>query len=150
MCNGQLMSIQQNVALFSLLGTVYGGDGVRTFGLPNLQGRTAVGQGNGFSLGEQSGEEFHTLNSLEVPQHTHTVNAMAAASGAGPGNTPAGNFLAGTTGNLGIYASFNQANGALNSQSVSAAGASQPHENRQPFLVMNWIIALGGIFPSQN
>lgn len=150
MCNGQLMAIQQYTALFSLLGTSYGGDGIRTFSLPNLQGRSAIGMGNDFSIGQPGGQESHTLTAAEVPLHSHVTTAMSAASASPDGNAPAGNFLAGTTGNLGIYANLNQANGTLNAQSVSSAGGSQPHENRQPFLVMNWIISLAGIFPTQN
>jgi microcystin-dependent protein len=150
LCNGQLMAISQNQPLFSVLGTTYGGDGIRTFGLPQLQGRTPVMMGNGFNPGQMGGEEGHTLTMPEVPPHSHTANAMTTASGAPGGSSPAGNFLAGTTGSLGIYANASQASGALHSQSVSPSGGSQPHENRQPYLVMNWIISLSGIFPSRN
>lgn len=145
-CNGQLMPINQNQALFSLLGTVYGGDGRVTYGLPNLQGRTPVGQGNGIVLGELAGQESHTLTQSEVPQHIHPLTGSGAAAN---GAVPGGSIFATTTGNTTPYtAAANLV--ALNPQTISFVGGSQPHENRQPFLVMNWVIALSGIFPSQN
>lgn len=143
LCNGQTMAISQNQALFSLLGTTYGGNGQTTFALPNLQGRTAVGVGNSINYGQISGEESHTLLSSEVPIHTHQLTATGTAST----NRPGGATLAGGS------ASF--FTGAANLVAMKAAilasqGGSQPHENRQPFLVMNWCIALSGIFPSRN
>lgn len=144
--NGQLMAINQSQALFSLLGTTYGGNGIQTFGLPNLQGRTPNSMGNGYTIGQQGGEENHTLISTEVPTHTHLANAIATGASA---STAGGNYLAGTSGNLGIYASTSSV-AAMNSAVVGSVGGSQPHTNQQPYLVMNWIIALQGIFPSQN
>jgi microcystin-dependent protein len=144
-CNGQLLAINQNQALFSLLGTYYGGNGIQTFALPNMQGRTPISMGNGFTIGQVAGEESHTLLAAETPAHSHTVNAN---SGTATTNAPGGNYLAATT--AGFYAAAAQASGTLNSQSVTTSGGSQPHENRQPYLVMNWVIALAGIFPSRN
>lgn len=141
-CNGQLLPINQNQALFSILGTTYGGDGRQTFGLPNLQGRTPVHVGNGITLGEMTGETAHTLNISEVPAHTHTPLASSA--------TPS---LPGASGNLwcahpNLYsAAFNN---AMDPSCITPTGGSQPHENMSPYLVLNFIIALQGIFPSQN
>ena len=143
MANGQLMAINQNQALFAVLGTVFGGDGIRTFALPNLQGRVPVHRGNGFTVGEVGGEESHTIASAETPVHTHTVTAISTANAA----EPAGAFLGGNG-----AAAFNTLTNTvtLNQSSIANAGGSQPHENRQPYLVMTWVIALQGIFPSQN
>lgn len=143
MANGQLMPINQNQALFSVMGTTYGGDGMRTFGLPNLQGRAPVGTGNGIVLGEVGGEVSHTLNLSEMPQHNHMVNAVASAAG----DSPSGTLLG--AGGAAVYNTF--ANPvSMNSAMIGVTGGSQPHNNQQPYLVMTWIIALQGIFPSQN
>jgi microcystin-dependent protein len=142
-CNGQLMAINQNQALFSLLGTTYGGDGRTTFALPNLQGRTYLHMGGGFVLGEQGGETTHTLNISELPTHTHLVNANSAA---GTLATPLNNVPAqGAKAAYGSTADLTMSAGA-----VSVVGGNQPHENMPPYLVLNFIIALQGIFPSQN
>lgn len=146
MCNGSLLPINQNQALFALLGTTYGGDGRTTFALPNLQGRAPIHFGQGFVLGEAGGEYNHTLNISEMPQHLHFLQGVAATENK---TTPAGNFLANTTGSLAIYGPV----GNLTTMflgDVTSVGGSQPHPNQSPFLVMNWIIALQGIFPSQN
>jgi microcystin-dependent protein len=145
-CNGQLLAINSSQALFSLLGTAYGGNGIQNFGLPNLQGRTPIGVGSGFSQGQVGGEETHTLLAAETPVHTHSVNAIPNP-GTSATNTPSGNLLAAST--VGFYATGG-ASGTLNAQSVTSSGQSQAHENRQPYLVMNWIIALTGIFPSRG
>jgi microcystin-dependent protein len=142
--NGQLLPINQNQALFSLLGTYYGGDGRTTFALPNLQGRIPIGTGNGYSIGNPGGEAAHTLTAAEVPTHSHTVNA----AGTGANSTSPGGALLGGGGGAAFVAPNSLA--AMNSSVISPFGGSQPHENRQPFLVMNWCIALQGIFPSQN
>ena len=128
--------------MFSILGTTYGGDGRVTFALPNLQGRIPV-QGNGISLGEVSGETTHTLNISEMPAHNHVpVGSSTAASLA----TPAGNLWA-----KGAASAYNPtANAAMTPDSILPVGGSQPHENMPPYLVLNFIIALQGIFPSQN
>jgi microcystin-dependent protein len=143
LCNGQLMPINQNQALFALLGTTYGGDGITTFALPNLQGRMPIHEGAGFTLGQASGEQTHTLLYAEMPLHTHS--AVASSSQANTGSAP-GNFWA--NGNQPAYAS--NANVSLNPATVNNMGGSQPHENMPPYLVLNFCIALQGIFPSQN
>jgi microcystin-dependent protein len=146
LCNGQLMSIQQNAALFSLVGTYYGGNGVQTFALPNLQGRTPISQGNSFVIGQLGGEENHTLTSQEVPLHTHLATVMSANATL---DTPTGNYLGTATGTLAIYNTVANA-ATMNAGTVTTVGGSQPHSNMQPYLVMNWIISLQGIYPSQN
>jgi microcystin-dependent protein len=153
-CNGQLLPINQNQALFSILGTTYGGDGRVNFALPNLQGRVPVYVGQGFVLGERMGEQFHTLTLSELPQHVHGLNVnTAAASTASSGvegttqNPGAGNYLAKPATKM--FAAANNVVG-LNPTAVGNAGGSQPHENEQPYLVLNIIIALQGIFPSRN
>lgn len=142
-CNGQLLPINQNQALFSLLGTTYGGDGRTTFGLPNLQGRVPVHMGNGLTLGQQGGEQAHTLSAGEMPQHTHILNGSSAdASNPSPlNNVPAAN--------TNVYGPGAQLVG-LQPGSVTSVGGSQAHQNMQPFLTLNFSIALQGIFPSQN
>jgi len=143
--NGQLMAINQNQALFALVGTTYGGNGIQTFALPNLQGRTPVGVGNGINFGEVAGVESVTLLSVNVPPHTHTFNASGA--GASSPRLAAGDMLAGQGSSNFVAAS---SLGSMSAATVSTVGGSQPHENRQPYLVMNWCIALSGIFPSRN
>jgi microcystin-dependent protein len=143
LCNGQLLPINQNQALFSLLGTTYGGDGRVNFALPNLQGRIPIHFGNGHTLGEVGGQENHTLTAQEMPAHTHTISASNAAPNQG---TPAGNMW---SGNSGAYSSASP-DSSMNPASISNAGGNQPHTNIQPYLVLNFIIALVGIFPSQS
>jgi len=146
LCDGQLLPINQNQALFSLLGTTYGGDGRVNFGLPNLQGRVPMHMGGGHTLGELGGEQGHTLSISEIPTHTHFAMAAAAA---GATNLPGGNFLA-------HDATATPYNGpdndlvALQPGSLANLGGSQAHLNMQPFLVLNFSIALQGIFPSQT
>jgi len=142
-CNGQFLPINQNQALFSILGTTYGGNGQTTFALPDFRGRVPVHVGDGLVQGQAGGQEFHTVTSSEMPAHNHPVSATAAA---GTVNLPAGNYLANS--NVSPYRTV--ADTTLNAAEVSNVGGSQPHENRQPFLVLNFIIALQGIFPSRN
>ena len=142
-CNGQLLPINQNQALFSILGTTYGGDGRVNFGLPNLQGRSPFHVGSGISLGELGGEQAHTLNISELPTHTHTP---VGSSDQATLTTPVNNLWAKDGSNP-----FNPtANTTMNPASILPIGGSQPHENMSPYLVLNFIIALQGIFPSQN
>jgi microcystin-dependent protein len=143
LCNGQLLPINQNQALFSLLGTTYGGDGRVNFGLPNLQGRTPNHMGSGFVLGELGGEQAHTVNIGELPVHVHTA---AASSTASDSFVPTGNYL-GMANNF--YAPLADAT-SLPPATLGNIGGSQPHENMQPYLVLSFCIALQGIFPSQN
>jgi microcystin-dependent protein len=143
-CNGQLLSIQQNQALFSRLGTTYGGDGVRTFGLPNLQGRTPTHMGGGLTLGQFGGEQNHTLSISELPSHVHLVNASSATTGATI--NPAGNYLGGYNN---LYHSASSLT-PVEPNTVGPSGGSQSHNNMQPYLTLNFCIALQGIFPTPN
>jgi microcystin-dependent protein len=154
-CNGQLLPINQNQALFSLLGTTYGGNGQTNFALPDMRGRTAFHTNfNAFTLGQRGGEESHTLTTSELPTHIHSLpttgptqnNCNTTANSANVANA-VGNFWA-DAGKL-IYTT-EVANASMSAQSVSSVGGSQPHENRSPFLTLNFCILLQGIFPSQN
>jgi microcystin-dependent protein len=142
-CNGQTLPINQNQALFSLLGTVYGGNGQTTFMLPNLQGRVPLHMGAGYTLGEVMGQEAHTVTQQELPAHAHFANVVNANSNV---IAPANNYL-GASSNLYQPA---PANTNLAPSTISNVGGSQPHENRQPYTVLNFCIALVGIFPSRN
>ncbi|MCE4537160.1 tail fiber protein [Pelomonas sp. P7] len=146
-CNGQLLPIAQNQALFSLLGTNYGGDGRLTFGLPDLRGRTPMHADSAISLGERAGHETVTLGVAELPPHTHTLNGTSDLANAAPpgGALPAAKPRGGLT----RYAPPGS-NTVMFPGSVAMAGGSQSHDNMQPFLVMTWLIALQGIFPSRN
>jgi microcystin-dependent protein len=143
LCNGQLLPINQNQALFSLLGTTYGGDGRVNFGLPNLQGRVPIHMGSGHTLGEQGGEQAHTVSIAELPTHTHVFNGTTDNADA---PAPTGNLF-GTVSN--VYTPAANLT-SLNPASVANIGGSQAHLNMQPFLVLTFCIALQGIFPSQN
>jgi microcystin-dependent protein len=144
LCNGQLLPINQNQALFSLLGTAYGGDGRVTFGLPDLRGRVPVHVGGSFSSpGARLGEYAHTLNVSELPAHNHAVNARTAN---GTTTDPANALLAGT----GNAYHAKPATAALRADTVTNTGGGQPHSNQQPFLTLSFCIATQGIFPSQN
>jgi microcystin-dependent protein len=145
LCNGQLLPINQNQALFSLLGTTYGGDGRTTFALPDLRDRAPIHVGAGFVLGERGGEQAHTVASGELPAHTHTVNA---SSSDGNAVIPTSNVLASSLNQS--YRAPDQALTSLVSGTIANTGGSQPHENMQPYLVLTFCIALQGIFPSQN
>lgn len=145
LCNGQLMPINQNQALFSLLGTTFGGDGRVNFALPDLRGRTPIHVGSGHTLGERGGEQAHTLSVAEIPTHVHVLNGSSTNAAAfSPANTP-------------VYAKANQALYgpptslvSMNAGCVANTGGSQAHLNMQPFLTLSFCIALQGIFPSPN
>ena len=143
-CNGQLLPINQNQALFSLLGTTYGGNGQTNFALPDLRGRVPIHEGQGHTLGERAGQEFHTLILSEMPAHIHTAQA---STNTGNVQNGAGNVLGAVPGR--IYADPGNL-APLHPSTVTNVGGSQPHENRQPLLTLNYCIALTGIFPSQN
>ncbi|MFF5624758.1 tail fiber protein [Microbacterium sp. LWH10-1.2] len=144
LCNGQLLSIQQNAALFSLLGTTYGGNGVTTFALPDLQGRSPIQPDlAGIPQGAVGGEAAHTLTISELPSHTHFAQA---SSGAADTANPQGKYWAAVSEpGYGTAAS-----GAMTASAVGQTGGNQPHENQSPYLVVNHIIALTGVFPSRN
>jgi microcystin-dependent protein len=143
LCNGQLLPINQNQALFSLLGTTYGGDGRVNFALPNLQGRVPVHMGQGILLGQLGGEVNHTLNLSEMPAHNHVP--------VGSSNAPSAANVTGNVWATGAAAAFNStANTSMNPACVLANGGSQPHSNMSPYLTLSCCIALQGIFPSQN
>jgi microcystin-dependent protein len=143
LCNGQLLPINQNQALFSLLGTTFGGDGRVNFALPDLRGRTPIHVGSGHTLGERGGEQAHTLSIAELPEHTHV---FAASQGNANQPTP-GNSMFGTSNNM--YAAASNLT-AIHPQTITNTGGSQAHLNMQPFLTINFCIALQGIFPSPN
>jgi microcystin-dependent protein len=147
-CKGQLLQINQFQALFSLLGTTFGGDGRTTFGLPDLQGRTPIGSNTSFPLGNRGGEELHQLTGNEVAAHTHLL--MATTSPGGPTPPKITNTLLGTS-NPATYAqAIPSTSNALVSSTLAPYGGNQGHENRSPYLAMNWCIATTGIFPSFN
>lgn len=145
-CNGALLPINQNQALFSILGTSFGGNGQTTFGLPDLRGRVPVHSGGpiGGVVGQNGGEPAHTLNMGETPQHIHT---MSGISQDGTVAIPTGAFL-GAAAAQPYHSATTLV--AMDSAAITSVGGSQPHENRAPYLVLNFIIALQGIFPSQN
>jgi microcystin-dependent protein len=147
LCNGQLLPINQNQALFSLLGTTYGGDGRVNFGLPNLQGMTPMHMGSGHTLGERGGEQAHTLSISEIPTHVHTASAS-------PGSTGLGDFATNNVpGSPATQLWFNGNQSNLTSflpNQLANVGGSQAHLNMQPFLTLSFCIALQGIFPSQT
>ena len=149
MCNGQLLPISENETLFQLIGTTYGGDGQSTFALPNLQSRIPLHIGTGagvtYILGETGGVETVTLTTQQIPIHTHP---LLVSQDPGTGTNPAG-AVAGALSPVSIYkANLAAPNIPMNAQSITPIGGSQPHENMQPFLCINYIISLFGIFPS--
>jgi microcystin-dependent protein len=148
LCNGQLLPINQNQALFSLLGTTFGGDGRVNFALPDLRASVPIHVGSGHTLGERGGEQAHTLSIAELPTHTHAANGSSAAADAA---VPGGNLL-GAVDNTTFGAAYAGASNltAFSPQAVSSTGGSQAHLNMQPFLTLNFCIALQGIFPSPN
>ena len=150
-CEGQTLSIAENEVLFQLIGTTYGGDGQETFNLPNLASRVPVHMGTGpdgttYQIGEMAGTEQETLTVQQIPSHSHALTATEAA---GSQNSPAGSLVAQTTNTIMLYREVTPTD-ALDAGMVGPTGGSQPHENTQPFLCVNFIISLFGIFPSQT
>lgn len=142
-CNGQLLPINQNQALFALLGTTYGGNGQTTFGLPNLRGQVPIHMGNGHTLGEKAGSTSVTVNIQQLPTHIHALQATNTnGTIANPNGTLLGPVNDTYTNPVSLV--------AINPTTVTSVGGSQPHNNMMPYLVLNFIIALQGIFPSQN
>jgi microcystin-dependent protein len=148
-CNGALQSIAENSALFNLIGTTYGGDGVQTFSLPNLQSRIPIHQGTGsnggstYVIGQQGGVETVTINMNQFPTHTHPLQGSSTDASS---NIPTGNVL----GSVSAYANTTPSVTLNNATIGLSGGGSQPHNNIQPYVVLNWIIALYGIYPSQS
>jgi microcystin-dependent protein len=146
MCNGQTLPISQNQALFALIGTQFGGNGVTTFLLPDLRGRTPLGSSSNYPVGTVGGVENVTLTTQTIPQHTHLGNGTPAA---GTERNATNNFY-GSVASEALYAPASGTQVILNAATLSNTGGSQPHPNMQPFSVINFCIALTGIFPSRN
>ena len=142
-CDGQILPINQNQSLYSLLGTTYGGDGRTSFALPDLRGRTPIHVGNGHLLGQKGGEESHTLGAAEMPQHGHSAQASAVDADT---VDPTGHILSKALNVYGNASNLVQ----LRAGTVANAGGGQAHNNMQPFIAVNFCIALQGLFPSRN
>ncbi|ULH17532.1 tail fiber protein (plasmid) [Deinococcus sp. KNUC1210] len=145
-CQGQSVAISDYDVLFNLIGTTYGGDGEENFNLPNLQSRVPMHYGNGFQVGQMAGEEQVTLSSQQMPAHTHS---LMATTNAGSSASPSGSVLAQTSGGITLYYE-SQATDAMHSEAIFPAGNSQPHTNIQPYLCLNFIISMYGIYPSPS
>jgi microcystin-dependent protein len=151
LCNGQLLPINQNQALFSLLGTTYGGNGQTNFALPDLRGNVPLHEGGGHTLGEKGGEQAHTLTMSELPQHVHdfsTNTCVQSATANATAGSPTSNYWANS--GRAAYSTGGVSLGAMSPLAITNVGGSQAHTNMQPYLVLNFCIALQGIFPSQN
>lgn len=154
LCNGQLMPISQNTALFSIIGTLYGGDGQTTFGLPNLQGSTPLGAGQGPSLsqrvvGQSGGEQTVTLSNSQIPSHSHTAQASTSGGADSPVGAAWGESKLGKT-PMNVYAASGANNVTMSAQALTLAGGGLAHNNMPPYLCLTFIIALTGIFPSRS
>lgn len=154
LAQGQLMSISQNTALFSLLGTNFGGNGVSTFGLPNLQGAITNGQGSGpglqsYDMGETGGSPTVTLLASNCPTHNHTAQATVGR-GLTPVTNPVGQVFAEAPGGINLYSSNGALNSQLNQSTLPPSGNNLPHNNLMPYVCLNWIIALQGVFPARG
>jgi microcystin-dependent protein len=146
-CDGRILSISQNTALFSLIGTTYGGDGISTFALPDLRSRVAVHTGPNNPQGEVSGSENVTVNMNQMPAHVHNFNVHSAS---GTVNGPSNQFPGSASAGLGDVYAAPPTNVTMNPNSLSSTGGTQPHSNIQPYLVLNYVIALQGIYPTRN
>jgi microcystin-dependent protein len=149
LCDGQVLPISQNQGLFSLLGTTFGGDGVVNCALPDFRGRVPIHVGGGHTLGERGGERVHTVNNAELPQHTHLVNAADRESSAVNSNNPAGRLFSNSK-PASLYSDQLLNAVPLSQGTVTNIGGTQPHQNMQPYLTLNFCIALVGIFPSST
>ena len=147
LCQGQIMPISQNTALYSLLGTYYGGNGSSTFGLPDLRGRVPISMGQYYVMGEQDGQENVTLTLATMPAHNHVFSGTQNTATA---KAPTGHFLAGISPNTKFGYAPSTTPVALDPTSISMVGGGQPHDNMQPYLVMNFCIATSGIYPARN
>jgi microcystin-dependent protein len=145
-CEGQLLAISQNDVLFNLIGTTYGGDGQETFALPDLRGRIPIHQGNGFTIAEASGTETVTLTVQQIPVHQHTP---VASNDSGAAQSPQNGYWAATAAGTQIYSAPAGVN-PMHPQAIAPTGGSQPHENMAPYLCVNFILSLFGVFPSQT
>jgi microcystin-dependent protein len=144
-CDGQLLSIAQNEVLFQLIGTTYGGDGQSTYALPDLRGRVPVHQGNGYVQGQSGGQETVTLTGAQMPAHSHAMYASGAPASATHGPSE----VLGSSATMNFYGS-GAPNMAMDPNALTPAGGGQPHDNMPPFVALNYIISLFGVFPSQN
>ena len=145
MCQGQLVPISQNETLYNLIGTTYGGDGQSTFGIPDLRGRVPIHQGGTYVIGQNGGQENVTLNTQEIPSHTHT---LIGSTSNGNSNLAQGAVLAACP--TSVYKKTNvHVGAAMNQNAITSVGGNQAHNNLQPFLTMTWIISLYGVYPSQ-
>lgn len=149
-CNGALIPISENDALFNLIGTTYGGDGQNTFALPNLQSRVPVHVGPGFALGQAAGAETVTLTTSQIPAHSHVPTCFSNPGVGGNSNTPDQGLWASATQTVGEVYAAAAPSLTMNPGAIGSAGGSQPHDNMLPFLVINFIISLFGVFPSQS
>jgi microcystin-dependent protein len=149
-CEGQLLPISENETLFNLIGTTYGGDGQETFALPDLRGRLPIHMGNGFTLAQTGGVEEVTLTVNQLPSHTHVPTCFSENGGVGDQQSPAGNFWSATSTGDQIYETAITNNGTMNGTLIQATGGNQPHTNFGPYLCVDFIISLFGIFPSQT
>lgn len=146
-CDGQILPINQNQSLYSLLGTIYGGDGRTTFALPDLRGRSPIHRDSTISLGARSGEESHALTTSEVPPHTHTLRGSNQDAS---DTNPDGNVLADVQNVSGVEQYIQNGDTAMNAGNIAPAGAGEGHDNMQPYLVLSFAIAIMGTFPSRN
>jgi microcystin-dependent protein len=156
-CNGQPMDISQNEALYSIIGTIYGGDGVTTFNMPNLQGQVPMHWGTGISgqttsIGQTQGQTLVTLTQAQTPQHSHTITAVQEGPGGSVEKTPTPdpNTWLDASNPDAVWVATPTINAAFAGNAISPVGGSQPHDNMQPYLAINFCISLFGIYPSQN
>jgi microcystin-dependent protein len=149
-CDGSLVPIDQNPTLFQLIGTTYGGDGQNNFALPNLQSRVPIHVGPGFALGQAAGVETVTLTTAQIPAHSHVPQCFSNPNGGGQNSPQNGVWATSTAGSVYSTTPLGGGNATMNPAAIGSTGGSQPHDNMIPFLVINFIISLFGVFPSQS